>query len=91
MVDKRLSFLYDGVERKDVHLLDHNNSSNRGRPSLGLEAKDSVCKVRLDAFTHQRVIHHARVLGITKAELIRQGILLYLEQMENTYPELKYR
>ena len=77
--------------RKEVYLLDHNNSPNRGRPPLGLEAKDAVCKIRLDSFTNQRLIRDAKLLGITKAELVRQGILLYLDHMEQSYPELKYQ
>ena len=74
-----------------MYLLDHNKSPNRGRPPIGLAAKDHVYKVRLDSFTAQRLSAMSHTLGITKAEMIRQGVLLYLDQVEKTCLELKYR
>ena len=71
-------------------LLGHNNSPNRGRPPIGIHAKDTIAKTRVDHYTNQRLEHAAKKLGLTKAELVRQGILLYLDQMEKNCPELRY-
>lgn len=69
--------------------MDHNNSPKRGRPRLGLEAKDVIYKVRVDAFTHRRIGRSSRLFGLTKTELVRQAILFYLEHLETAYPEVK--
>lgn len=68
----------------------HNNSPLRGRPPIGIQAKDSIVKTRMDAYTLRRVERTCRILNISKAELFRQGVLLYLDQMEKTYPEIRY-
>lgn len=79
------------LQRKEVHLLGHNNSPNRGRPSIGLQAKDAIVKTRLDAYTMQRLEHASRILDMPKAELLRQGLLLYLDHMSKTIPELSLK
>lgn len=54
-------------------------SPRTGRPVIG-EKKSNDIKVRLDDSTHDRLLNYCQEHGITKAEAIRQGIHLLLEQ-----------
>lgn len=53
-------------------------SPRRGRPTES--RKDHDVKVRIDDDTNNRLLEHCKKHGITKAEAIRQGIHLVLEQ-----------
>lgn len=53
-------------------------SPRTGRPTDCL--KDHDIKVRVDDDTHTRLLQYCEENGITKAEAIRQGIRLVLQQ-----------
>lgn len=53
-------------------------SPRTGRPTDCL--KDHDVKVRIDDDTHRRLLQYCEKHGITKAEAIRKGIHLVLEQ-----------
>lgn len=54
-------------------------SPRTGRPIVG-EAKVNDVKVRLDDTTHNELLRYCQENNITKAEAIRRGIHLLLEQ-----------
>ncbi len=53
-------------------------SPRTGRPTDC--RKDHDVKVRIDDDTHRKLLEYCREHGITKAEAIRQGIHLVLQQ-----------
>ena len=53
-------------------------SPRRGRPTDCL--KDHDIKVRIDSDTHTKLMEYCENHGMTKAEAIRQGIRMVLEQ-----------
>ena len=50
-----------------------------GRPLTGLP-KDCDVKVRLDAETHEKLLQYSAKHKLTKAEAIRRGIHLLLDE-----------
>ena len=53
-------------------------SPKMGRPVVGSPKTNDV-KVRLDDETHNKLLEYCKEKGITKAEAIRQGIHLLLQ------------
>lgn len=54
-------------------------SAKMGRPVIG-NIKNNDIKVRVDDITHKKLIQYAEKHNITKAEAVRQGINLLLEE-----------
>lgn len=61
-----------------------NNSgtSNRGRPAMGIESKSVERKIRVEPYLDARLTKTCKVLGITRSEAIRQGIMLFLKEAD---------
>ncbi len=69
-----------------------NNSeiSNRGRPATGLETKSVERKIRLEPYLDARLTQSCRILGITRSEAMRQGIMLFLKEADNLIANTNY-
>lgn len=54
----------------------------RGRPSLGSESRSIERKIRLEPYLDEKIGYVSRLFGISKSEVIRQGIIMYLNHAE---------
>ena len=61
-----------------------NNKEMRGRPVYGAQAKTVDRKVRIEPYIDEELTYICRVIGITRAEGIRQGILLFIREFKRS-------
>lgn len=56
-----------------------------GRPKEGLETRSVERKIRMEPYVDQELGRVCQILGVTKSEAIRQGILLFLREAKHQY------
>lgn len=64
--------------------------SNAGRPPKDGISRSEQLKVRIDPYLSDRLLRMSKALGISRAEILRQAVLLYLDEMERRHPQLKH-
>lgn len=57
----------------------------KGRPVEGAERRTVCRQVRLEPYLDQELGRVCHLLGATKSEAIRQGILLFLREAKHQY------
>ena len=57
----------------------------RGRPVTGISPKDQTIKFRIEPWLLDELTYTCRMVGVTRAEAIRQGIKIWIKQIRQTY------
>lgn len=57
----------------------------RGRPITGITGKDKTIKLRIEPWLYEQLTVACRTVGCSRAEAIRQGIMIWLKQIRQTY------
>lgn len=73
--------------------MDHKikRKSKAGRPPQDLVTRTSIIKVRVDPYLINRIDRVAATLQLSRSDIIRQGVLMYLDHIEKEIPEVLYR
>ena len=53
-----------------------------GRPREGAENRTQTLRLRIEPYLYERLVMVCRTFGITNAEALRQGLLMYLKEAE---------
>lgn len=53
-----------------------------GRPKEGVQSKSVERKIRIEPYMEEQLTYVCRYLGISKAEAIRRGIMMFLKEAE---------
>lgn len=59
----------------------------RGRPVQGLEKRSVNRNIRIEPYLDKRLDGICRMLGVSKSEAIRQGIVMYINEAEKIINE----
>ena len=62
-----------------------NAQESRGRPITGIAPKDQTIKFRIEPWLYDELTYTCRMVGITRAEAIRQGIKIWIRQVRQQY------
>lgn len=61
------------------------SQTSRGRPLTGISPKDQVIKFRIEPWLYEELTYTCRMVGISRAEAIRQGIKIWIAQVRKTH------
>lgn len=54
----------------------------RGRPISGAEKRSVTINIRIEPYLNEKLDYICKLLGVSKSEAIRQGMMLYLNEAE---------
>lgn len=66
-------------------LLQNDQTQNRGRPITGITVKDKMLRVRIEPWLYEELTYTCRMVGVSRAEAIRQGIKIWITQVRKTH------
>ena len=60
------------------------SQTKRGRPITGVTGKDKMVRVRIEPWLYDELTYTCRMVGISRAEAIRQGIKIWIRNIRQT-------
>lgn len=60
------------------------SQDSRGRPVTGISAKEQTIKLRIEPWLYEELTYTCRMVGISRAEAIRQGIKIWIRNIRQT-------
>lgn len=66
-------------------MVPQNSQESRGRPITGITSKDQVVRFRCEPWLLEELTYTCRMVGVSRAEAIRQGIKIWITQVRKTH------
>ena len=60
------------------------SQDSRGRPVQGITPKEQTIKFRIEPWLYEELTYTCRMVGISRAEAIRQGIKIWIRNIRQS-------
>ena len=61
------------------------SQDSRGRPPTGIAPKEQTIQFRIEPWLYEELTYTCRMVGVSRAEAIRQGIKIWITQVRKTH------